>query len=477
MSGAQRNGDFGAPMPSDAFSVEARENATPLEIDALTPAPLRCRFRPLSTGTFQSRLDVQILWSDGGRTQRSVLVAGRARNLEDVPKPSQVDPARAAVSSDAPDAPAPTAFVDESLAVATMRATSNAAGLADAQRLGVATAEREAASYKEQVPDAPWWVGFAEFAISMGVSGVATIAARHLGQALTGRLKNLTDPKAIQQTKTFIGVVDSMKDGFKNIGKTVTAASMPKAGKPKTPQQSHGDAKFSSNDRINFWTTQQYLLNLVSAQNRELVTHAYGMLEKAPPDEASAGMQTIADGLGVAAGGGAITLAQTLASESQWVAGIARGSLGESTAIAEQGERGTTKLENLQRAEHFGTPDGVLRLKVRVEDLDNISEPNVTSASITGISQEIADRLYDHPLGRVPLPVVLEVTSRQGSRTFTRDEAGRIRVDRDGSEVVRDEPQQIQGATRLFSLVLSKSLSSYGVKRINTNDATGRGDP
>ncbi|MBA3461693.1 MAG: hypothetical protein H0T46_17145 [Deltaproteobacteria bacterium] len=468
-----------APPAADAFSAETGANGTPLEIDAFMAAPIRCRFRPLSAGSFRSQINIQILWSDGGRTNRSVLVTGRARNLEDVPNPSQVDPSRAAVPSDAPDAPTTVASPDESFATATRRAGDNAEGLANAQRDGVNTAEKEAESFKEEIPEGPWWGELAAFAISMGVAGVAAVVAKAFATKSLAWTKGITDKDGkadLQKTALFIATVDTLKEGIKNGNKLATAAAM-KPRKPKTPTQSPGGGQFSSNSGIDFWAAQRNMLTTIAADNRELVTHAFARLEKAPPDDARLGMQAIADGLASARGGSGITLAQQLASETQWVAGIARGSKGESTAKNDHGEVATTNLDKFEHKLHFEKVNGVLRLQVSLPDLSRPADAAVNSASITGISQEIADRLRDNPLGRLPIPIVLQVTTKQGEKTFTRDEAGRIRVDQNFFDDPSTEPQQIQDATRLFAHVLSKSLSGWGLPEIHTDDASKRGDP
>ena len=470
----------GAPAPSaDPFSVEKGANETPLEIDVRAAAPIRCRFRPLTAGTFRSQIDIEILWSDGGRTTRSVLITGRARDLEDVPNPSQVDLARAAVPSDAKDVPMAVASPDESFNTATRRASDNAEGLAIAQENGVKNAKDEAASYKEEIPEGPWWGELAAFAISMGVAGVAAVVARAFATKSIAWAKGITDTAGkteMQKTALFNSVVDGLKDGIKNGNKVATTAAM-KPRKPRTPTQTPGGGQFSSNPSIDFWATQSDMLATIRSDNRDLVTHAFAQLEKAPPEDGRLGMQAIADGLAVARGGGSITLAQQLASETQWVAGIARGSRGESAAMTDQGEVATTNLDKFEHKLHFDKIDGVLRLQVSLPDLSNPSDAKVNSATITGISQEIADRLRDNPLGRVPLPIVLQVTTKNGPKTFTRDEAGRIRVDQDFFDDPSAEPQQIQGATRLFSHVLSKSLSGWGLPEIQTDDASKRGSP
>lgn len=464
---------------ADAFSLEKGSHETPLEIDAVAAPSIRCRFRPSSAGTFRSQIEIQILWSDGGRTSRSVLVTGRARNLEDVPSPSQVDPARAAVPSDAKDSSAATASPDESFAAATRRASDNAAALADQQHDGVSNAEREAASYKEEIPEGPWWGDLAAFAISMGVAGVAAAVTRAFATKTFAWAKGISQEKdiaAMQKTNLFTGVVDSLKDGIKNGNKLVTErVKKPRA--PKTPTQRPGGGQFSSNSQIDFWATQSHMLTTIGANNRELVTHAFAQLEKASPEDARTGMQAVADGLAVARAGGGITLAQQIASETQWVAGIARSSKGEATAMADHGEVTTTNLEKFEHKLHFDKVNGVLRLKVNLPDISRPTDATVTSATLTGVSQEIADNLKNGPLLRFPMPIVLQVTTKQGARTFTRDEAGRIRVDQDYFDDPSEEPQQIQGATRLFAHILSKSVADWGFAEITTDDASGRGNP
>jgi hypothetical protein len=140
-----------------------------------------------------------------------------------------------------------------------------------------------------------------------------------------------------------------------------------------------------------------------------------------------------------------------------------------------KGDMMTTDLRWLRTNPTFALRDGVVRIAV---DAPSSGTPNVRSAKLKGISQEIADRIWRTALLHVPIPVVLEVRDGAKVTRVTRDEAGRIRAQSEellpGEQATESEPNMIAEATRIVTAVLSRSLADWGVQELETNDATGR---
>ena len=128
----------------------------------------------------------------------------------------------------------------------------------------------------------------------------------------------------------------------------------------------------------------------------------------------------------------------------------------------------------LRTSPKFALHDGVVRINVDA----SAGTPVVRAARLKGISQEIADRIWRHPLLNVPVPVVIEAHQGEKTTRITRDEAGRIRAASEillpGEEPTESEPKMIAEATQIVEAVLGKSLADWGIKEIETNDATGR---
>jgi hypothetical protein len=105
----------------------------------------------------------------------------------------------------------------------------------------------------------------------------------------------------------------------------------------------------------------------------------------------------------------------------------------------------------------------------------------VTGASITGVSQEIADKLVRLHLAQAGIPVRLVVSGHPA--LITRDELGRVRIN--GYLLTKDnssgggppkwsEAHMHRGAKMLVDKVLAKTLQEWGIEAPTTDDATGR---
>ncbi|MBL0215772.1 MAG: hypothetical protein IPQ07_18065 [Myxococcales bacterium] len=461
------------PSPAAAassFALEAGPYGMPRSIETAAPEPLRIRFRPTIPGSASALVTIRIYWSDGGYTDRAVVVTGRGRAIDAVPHPNQVDRDRSPT-----DAPTPTTSDLEpaaDLGAATLLASNNAATLAADQAQGVLLAQAEAKSFQEAATPPGWWAVLAEIAISMGIAAVAGLAAKSIAQRLTGKLIGELDPKVIRDSKVFTGLSDGVKEGMKTFGKRQAQPLLPKGSKPGHPDPA-GSGRFSSNPTIDFWQTQTKLTNDVATHNRNLIRTTRDKVLGESPNIATRAMQELAAGFADARDGDAVIKAQAFASETQWISGIAQASHGHATATDHEKQIDVTDTQHVGHSLHFQKVNGLLRIAATRGSDGRVV---VTGAKMTGIAQEIADRMWGYPLLHVPLPVMIELETADRSEALTRDEAGRIRIDRGPLDADDGEVQRIQDATQVFAAVLSKSLADWGLPEVKTDDATGRGD-
>ncbi len=460
----------GPAVATSSFALEAGPYGMPRSIEVAAQEPIRIHFRPTFLGAVSALMTIRIYWSDGGYTERAVVVTGRGRAIDAVPHPNQIDLDRSPMDVPNPN-PTDVEHADD-VEAATRNAGDNAATLATDQAQGVILAREEARSFQEAPAAVAWWTQLAEIAISMGIAAVAGIAAKGIAQRISGKLLKQVDPKVIRDSKVFTGLSDGLKEGMKTFGKQQTLPHLPKPAKPGRPAPPE-DAEFSSNPTVNFWQTQTKLTNDVAKHNRQLITRASQRLAGESPVVATRVMEQLAAGFADARGGNAVVIAQAFASETQWISGIAQASHGQATATNHGTQVAVTDTQHVGHTLHFQKVNGLLRIAAKRGADGRIA---VTGASMTGIAQEIADRMWRYPLLHVPIPVMIELETDDRSQALTRDEAGRIRIDRGPRDADDGEAQRIHDATQVFGDVLSRSLNDWGLHDVVTDDATGRGD-
>jgi hypothetical protein len=159
---------------------------------------------------------------------------------------------------------------------------------------------------------------------------------------------------------------------------------------------------------------------------------------------------------------------QQTASERQWVSVVARSSQG-SDAVNVDGEvRGTTGIARPDDWGRIHAPErGILVIRVAVPPGELSEVSAVKGASIHGISQPIADRLWVQDLSSAAIPIKIIAESEQGASWIMRDEVGRVRIPYRGAE----EAQLHRGAQLVVDRVLAKTLKEWKVKRVMTDDA------
>ena len=466
---------------AQAFSIETGPNFTPLQIEADVARPLRIRFHPTVSGQHSAQVVIRIIWSDGGRSEEIISVAGRARWPTDVPAHNQVDSSKPPSFGPSGGADAPkTSDTSEGnpvdLATAAELARDKVGGVIDAQRDGINLAEKESLSFTEEVPPAAWWAPLVEIALSMGVAAVATVVAKSIAKKVVGL--HIKDPAALKESKIFLGLSDGVKDGLKAVGKKAIPAIGAK-GHPKTPGPAVGTGTFSSNPALDFWEAQRSKLRGIAEHQKREIRDTEARLRTKDPEMAAQTMTAIAGGLEDTGNGNEVELAQAFASETQWMTGIAQSTLGRDPVEGERkSETEATDMLHVRADTQFGKHNGVLHVDVDLPAHD-VAGAKVRGASIMGVAQEIADRVWQYPLVHAAMPILVVVHSGSHVARITRDEAGRVRVDGElmlsEDDAAASEAQSIRGATELLEVVMSRSMADWGVAEIKTDDATRRG--
>ena len=469
---------------SHAFRPDFRPRA----IGEHATEPVRVRFAPGASGPYDSQLQLDMQWSDGTRGHQTVQLHASARNLTDVPADARMTSheAKSVEHAEGPIASSHASAPPESLAALTTAANvarSAASSLARKQQLGVHVAEQEAASFVAALPPAPWWHDLVKLAVSMGVAGVAGAVGRSLALGLAQQLS----ASVTKDDRVVIGLTDLLKDGLKSTIKETLPAL---AARPAADRPAAGADEFSSNVRVDFFARQSDLLGGIADANGDAISTSETALQAllaSDPQLAVNAMHAITASLRDATLHHAVQ-EQTLASETQWLTGIARAQLNARS----EPRTAPTNLQNAISARPWHDARGVLELRVRLPHRTQLAAMTgqtpalelagiaVSGATISGVAQEIADRLDREVLATLPIPIILVVQTGDGEAFITRDEAGRIRVH--GSLPIGDqpggqsEPQMISTATRLLAHVTSRSLAEWGVSKVGTNDATGNGD-
>lgn len=459
--------------------------------DALSP--LRAVFSPTEPGTYRATLGYRADWSDQRVDQTAVTVAARAVPMdelhiasteisggdghEDVAAKEKADTEQATKDGDR-------AHLDakDQLGMAASEANNAAQAVGKARREGVANAEKEAKSFQQPTPEAAWWAELAEIAISMGTATIASILSRKITDLVVTRVLEKT-VSSVKDQAAYYSVVDTVKEGVKASRKA--AGWKPgKADKtPKNPEPGRGTRTFSSNRVIDFWANQAKATNDIGDDHAQLVvdTHAAMLaLVVQQPATSVAVMRGLRDVFRAAKE--QATIEQQIASESQWVAGVARGSLDDARK-----ERTSSPLDLVLEDELYRRANGVVRVFATIdEDAASIEDARVTvdRAKVNGISEEIAKQLSTRPLAQFPMPVVVELAP--GAYSLM---GATIRREADGSMHVTgtlpymsesDDPSRrayvlAQIAQKVLGRPIRKNLLPG--PELQSNDQSGISDP
>lgn len=489
-------------------------------IPSVPGSPMKITFAPVAPGLHSGTLTVVLHWTDGHVETRSVAVTARARALQQAPHDAKT-------ASAIPDMPAPRAASNAPDTVVTTGAQKAQSkmehaslALATEQREGVSVIEREAAKFKPPTPERTLWQELVELAVAIGTAGVASVVGKYVagklssvfvssvpGQALVdsgkasiaaaeaqvapeiaysaaeiatqqraviaAKVSNYAAEGALKTTKWAESEIGPQISGA--IGRAfttaVTVARGPQPiGSPRGEEPQHASTT-SKDEEIAFFSDQRSLITAVSHFASDNLTEVVTDIMKDDPQRAPKLIEAIGQGINESLP--EAKEKQQAATSQQFMAYMARARLGVETATTEAGPTTVTKLDQ-QRAhrniEASALVAGVLEIDVSRDHASGAV--SVSGARVNGISHLVADRLRDLPLAGSGVPVRLSLFG--GSAIITLDEAGRVRLG--GVSISVDGPQtevqQLREAERIARVVLSKTLSQWGLERIQTNDAS-----
>lgn len=516
----------------DAAAAEAFQLASPPKHPVTgygPPPPVRVRFKPSRPGAFEVAVRISVVAENGNTDTKMIRVTGNGTPVKQAPKPAEESKPVAPKIVDelkAPnidktmegaivmDADTVTVVSDvETFDGAKSSAMSEAGRLKDAQADGVALADKEINSYEKQRVPPSMFDEIIEIAFMMGVSGIAGVVAKYVAQNLNGMLaKNAPDPalpsgptpapatpapegnvpvSTSEPTKKGplgAAMEHSLRDAFKNAAKI--ARKRP-SGSQKAEEGQPARRKHSTNAQIDFLGHHLRLVRDRGAAYKNVVIGMSEMLRDVEPSHGRAAMITLARGM--ASASAVADQIQQQATSLEWIAAVARRANGSTQAKLPDGsEAETTKLDAARSydaetwysesgvAKHDGVLDIHVELPVGMTPVE-MSGFKVKSASITGVSQELADRLVDLHLAHAGIPIRLVVSGHPA--LITRDELGRVRINgylltkdasSDGGPPHWTEAHMHRGAKLLVDKVLSKTLRAWGIEAPKTDDATGR---
>jgi hypothetical protein len=462
-------------------------------------------FAPQQAGPISADLMLEVRWNDGSVDVRTINLQASARLRTEIPEkeipvsPNAQFEEAAVFGEPSPDPTTPLPSTEQrSTATSEFHRLARdldkqAENLSKRQIDGVDLASEEAMSYTRKPPETSLFYDLMELAISMGIAGVAGILARRIGANLAARLGK--DDKS----SLALGLTDAMKEGMKKIG---NSAKVKRAVEklPGGPERHSADEATSTEDvnmdvgsapkspstngRIAFFAEQTAMLRDLAEANEDLVAEQAKRLMpllETNPEQALAAMRALKQAF-VDAGGSEARDFQAHASSMQWVAAVARSSMGSDTASTHDGSY-SRKVSDMTK--YGPISDGVLSVDV----LKAGDQVVVVGASIKGVSQEIADRIAMNPMRDAPIPIRIKVSGDRSNAVIHLDEAKRMRVygliDPDDAMPLTEyvqrqnmpehfEAQSTMRAEKIVSAVLAKPL---GLDRVASDDASGRGDP
>ncbi len=515
----------------DAASAEAFHLASPAMHPVTEygpPPPVRVRFKPSRLGQFEVVVRISVVADDGTTDAKIIRVTGVGTQGKQAPKivndvraPNLNKTLEGALVVD------PGTFTEvsdvETFDGAKSTAMSEAGRLKDSQAAGVALANEEINSYQKQRVPPSMFDEIIEIAFMMGVSGIAGVVAKYVAQNLNGMLSKAapnpaqpngpsspatTSPTPAQGGKApdsadlgsasepvkkdalSAAMEHSLRDGFKSAAKLARkgASGSQKSGEDQQPRRKH-----SSNAAIDFLGQHLKLVSDRGAAYNNVVIKMSEMLRNVEPSQGRAAMITLARGM--ASASAVADQIQHHATSLEWIAAVARGANGATGGELPDGSKADTT--NLDGTRGYGAEtwysesgvakhDGVLDIHVELpvgRTPVEMSGFKVKSASIVGVSQELADKLVDLHLAHAGIPIRLVVSGHPA--LITRDELGRVRINgylltkdasNDGGSPQWTEAHMHRGAKLLVDRVLSKTLRAWGIEAPKSDDATGRGN-
>jgi len=407
------------------------------------------RFWPTFSGTHEADISILLRGDDDDVELRTMRVYAHARRLDEAPEHPLGEtrtPSRPGSYEEVPvaDPEGVSRYDEKKLEEDAEFAAIEARGVANHQKDGVAEVHDEVKSYVRRPPEPSLMEAAAELALSLTVAGVAAgVAKAFTGAALKTQTVRRIAPHVSKAESTSVALGDFVKEGLKRAG---AAAFLHGASKVRKD--------VSTNTEIAFFSMQREATTRLGTENELVVANEkrrLGHVLRTDPEAAIASMQMFRAGLKAMVESASATQAHH--TRREWLSVVAKSNNGIDFAKVNGELRQTTNL-------HHATSSvrGVLRITVE--------DRKVTKASIDGVSQAAAAHLLDRTLLREPIPLLIEVRTERGGSFYTRDEVGRVRA----PFVQEGEESRHHHAQRTVDEVLSKSLSAWGVTRIETDD-------
>ncbi len=525
----------------DGAAAEAFHLASPAKHPVTgygPPPPVRVRFRPSRPGPFEVAVRISVVVEDGTTDTKIIRVTGSGAQVKQAPMPAGAPGFDSSKIIDDVHGPnmektmegaikpkpfTPLAKDTATFEAATKVAEATAARLVASQADGVGHAGEEIKSYQKLAVPPSMFDAIIEVAFMMGVSGIAGVVAKYLAQNLTniGKTSPPTtpstpttptpstpapstpapstpaptpdgkEPASSDSAKEVSSLMQNqLREGFRSVAKIAhknqSGSKEPGADKPHR-------GTFSTNAVLDFIAEHRHQVRERGAAYTNIPIAISEALRTVEPEQARAAMITLEHGL--ASASAVADQIQAHATKLEWIAAVARAANGETKAELPDGSKAETT--NLDKARNYGAEtwysespaakhDGLLDIHVELPvgmTPVEMSGFKVKSASITGVSQEIADKLIDLHLAHAGIPIRLVVSGHPA--LITRDELGRVRIN--GYLLTKDnsagdgpprwtEAHMHRGAKLLVDKVLSKTLRGWGIEAPKSDDATGRGN-
>jgi len=467
--------------------------AVPELLAPMQRSGLAVKYAPTRAGEHRAHVVVHAKWNDGHEESQVAPVTAKARSMDAAPL-AEAKPETAAVAT-------PPARVDKhapALAVVTQeldKVRGAVMALILERMTGVDVVEKEQSKFKTPPAEPSLWADLVEMAIAMATDGIGVAvehavlgaveklgprvlrtvvhhaadatahAAEHAGERLSAKVIAGSVTGGIKQ------FVEHRLSGAAEHGETPHEGS---AGAGAENKASTEADTYSADPTIDFFARQQHILHKAAREANNHVAEVEARLSplaELNPDDATSVLEAITTALD--ASFEVAMSKQSQATATQFAAFKARLALGGEEVEVAGKPRTVTKMEAARQFDGLkapGTIGGVLELRVNIGQ----GAPTVVEARIDGVAKAVTKRLLDISLAAQGVPV--RIVLGNGYGVITRDEVGRVRysgylpLDRDSKEGM-DEVQQLRGAERICSLVLSRSLRDWGLDAVETNDA------
>jgi hypothetical protein len=351
---------------------------------------------------------------------------------------------------------------------ARQKASTQVNALGDGLGRGMQYTKDTAATYKAKPQSESIWLSLAKLAVMAGMTPIAwsigMFLSSRLGDMVASRLLGV---EAIADPDTVKAASKILERPLRKVGEGAFDRLM----KEKASEATATEAS------ARFFKGQQAGIDGFVQATQDALTDQWAALTPVLQDNPELAVDVMeAFRAAFAAHASVAETAQTSATAQAWVTFKARDSLGSETLQGAEGPTQVTKLASVRDFTHrgLGVPgdaSGLLDIHVTLQE----GVPHVDSATLNGVAQPVADVLLDSNLRAANMPFRI-IVGRQGA-IITVDEVGRARLSgalvlftEDGIPT-GDESQAHRGAQRVVDKVVAKSLRSWGLQHVATDDA------